>query len=56
VVITSVLFASYHLYQGIGPVIGHVGEEIVLGVAVCLTRRLWPLCVAHALTNLLISV
>jgi membrane protease YdiL (CAAX protease family)/predicted RNA-binding Zn-ribbon protein involved in translation (DUF1610 family) len=51
VLITSVLFASYHLYQGVSPAVGHVATGLVYAVSFCLFRRLWPLCIAHALTN-----
>lgn len=51
VLITSLLHASYHLYQGVVPTIGQAAIGVVLAVSFCLTRRLWPLCVAHALAN-----
>jgi len=51
VVLTSAMFASYHLYQGVLAAIGHFGFGLVFAVAFCLTRRIWPLCLAHAMTN-----
>jgi membrane protease YdiL (CAAX protease family) len=56
VIITSVLFGSYHLYQGLGPAITDVGLGLVYAIAFCIFRRLWPLCAAHALHNLLASL
>lgn len=54
VVVTATLFASYHSYQGVVGVIviGAAVHGLVYGLAFCLCRRLWPLCVAHTLTNL----
>ena len=54
VVVTSVLFGSYHLYQGFAPAIGAAGVGLVYAIWFCLFRRLWPLCVAHAVGNLMI--
>jgi membrane protease YdiL (CAAX protease family) len=56
VLITSVLFGGYHIYQGIAAVIGDVAIGLVYAIAFCLLRRLWPLCLAHALMNFLISL
>ncbi len=49
--ITFLLFASYHLYQGIGPTLCIAVVGLVYGSAFCLFRRLWPLVFAHAITN-----
>lgn len=49
--ITSVLFASYHLYQGVGPTLGVVAIGLVYGGAFCLCRRIWPVAIGHAITN-----
>ena len=48
VLLSSLLFASYHIYQGIGPtlLIGLLG--LCFGIAFCYLRRLWPLLIAHA--------
>jgi membrane protease YdiL (CAAX protease family) len=54
VLVTSVLFASYHLYQGVNPAIGHFASGLVYAVSFCFLRRLWPLCIAHALVNFLL--
>lgn len=48
VVITAVLFASYHTYQGFGAIIPIFVVGIVLGIAFCVTRRLWPLVIVHS--------
>lgn len=54
VLITSVLFGSYHLYQGVGQAIMTTATGLVFAVSFCLCRRLWPLCAAHALHNFLL--
>jgi membrane protease YdiL (CAAX protease family) len=51
VLLTSLLFASYHIYLGFAPVIECVAVGLVYGVSFCLLRRLWPLCLAHVLHN-----
>ena len=56
ILITSLLFASYHLYQGVPATIIIAVEGLVYGVAFYFFRRLWPLCIAHTLHNLLIFV
>ncbi|MEV7774005.1 CPBP family intramembrane glutamic endopeptidase [Kitasatospora sp. NPDC086791] len=51
VVTSSVLRGSYHLYQGVGGLVGNM----VMGVVFCLLYRRWgrvmPLVVAHALID-----
>jgi membrane protease YdiL (CAAX protease family) len=54
VLVSSALFASYHLYQGIHGVIGAAITGLVYATAFCSVRRLWPVCVAHALHNYII--
>jgi membrane protease YdiL (CAAX protease family) len=53
ILVSSLLFASYHLYQGVGSsmVIFVVGS--VFGIAFCWSRRLWPVAIAHAAMDLL---
>ncbi len=51
IVVSSVLFGSYHIYHGVAPAIGLAATGLVYGVAFWWFRRLWPLCLAHALTN-----
>ncbi|MGO8744617.1 MAG: type II CAAX prenyl endopeptidase Rce1 family protein [Thermoguttaceae bacterium] len=51
VLVTSALFASCHVYQGVAPAIGIFASALVYAVSFCLLRRLWPLCVAHALVD-----
>lgn len=49
--ITSFLFAAYHIYQGAAMAIGIMGAGLIFGGAFCLWRRLWPLVIAHALAD-----
>ena len=48
---SSFLFASYHLYQGTSGLISATVTGLLYGGVFCLTRRLWPICVAHAITD-----
>ncbi|HXT61105.1 MAG TPA: type II CAAX endopeptidase family protein [Pirellulales bacterium] len=52
VLITTVLFAGYHCYQGPGGVVDAAASGFVYAVAFCLFRRLWPVVIAHTLHNL----
>ena len=54
--LSSALFASYHIYQGVQSVIAIFMFGIVYGIFFCLLRRLWPLVIAHTLTNALIHM
>ena len=54
VIVTTLLFASYHAYQGPDGVISAAASGLVFGVSFCLCRRLWPICLAHAAHNVLI--
>ena len=56
VVVTTALFASYHIYQGTTVMIGTAAFGFVLALAFCWFRRLWPLCLAHALWNILLRL
>lgn len=51
VLITTALFASYHIYQGVRGAVGAAAIGFVYAVVFCLSRRLWPLCVAHAIAD-----
>ncbi|KUI41016.1 CAAX protease [Mycobacterium sp. IS-1590] len=51
VVVTSVLRALYHLYQGFGAGLGNLAMGVVFGYVYLRTGRLWPLIVAHALID-----
>jgi membrane protease YdiL (CAAX protease family) len=54
VLVSTALFASYHLYQGAAAVIVIAATGLVYAVSFCLFRRLWPLCVAHSVSNILL--
>jgi membrane protease YdiL (CAAX protease family) len=47
--LTTVIFASYHGYEGTGAVIRIALDGLLYGVAFCLLRRIWPVALAHAL-------
>jgi membrane protease YdiL (CAAX protease family) len=50
---TSVLRGSYHLYQGVGGLVGNVALGLLFGWIFQRTRRVWPLIVAHTLVDVL---
>lgn len=50
--LSSALFGSYHLYYGVVPAVGLFAVGLVYATSFCFLRRLWPLCIAHAVTNL----
>jgi membrane protease YdiL (CAAX protease family) len=56
VLLTALMFGSYHIYQGVGPAISIIGGGIVYGASFCLLRRLWPIWLAHALQNILFAM
>lgn len=49
---SSVLFSSYHLYQGLYGAGSALVMGLVFGVAFCAIRRIWPVAAAHALLNI----
>jgi membrane protease YdiL (CAAX protease family) len=51
VLISTALFASYLLYQGVAGVNSAAAIGLFYAIMFCIFRRLWPLCLAHALTN-----
>lgn len=56
VLLSSVLFASYHVYLGIGGTLRVFAMGIVLGIVFCLTRRLWPLIAAHMIWDIAVHL
>ena len=56
VLVTSLLFVSYRLYQGVTPVVTDVAFGLVCAAWFCLLRRLWPLCLAHAIHNFILCM
>lgn len=53
VIVTSLLFASLHIYQGLHGTIGAFFMGIVFGMMFVFWRRVWPLAIAHAVGNLI---
>jgi len=54
--LTALLFGSYHTDQGIGGVLDTSLAGLVYGGAFCWFRRLWPVAAAHALYNLMVML
>lgn len=46
--VSAIVFASYHGYQGLHAMLLHVVGGVVLGLAFLATKRLAPLALAHA--------
>jgi membrane protease YdiL (CAAX protease family) len=51
IVLSSVLFASNHLYQGPLGVLRTLLSGLIYASAFAITRRIWPLAIAHAAWN-----
>ncbi|MBL9147590.1 MAG: CPBP family intramembrane metalloprotease [Phycisphaerae bacterium] len=52
VAMPTFLFASYHLYQGVAPVIVIAVSALVESALFLVVRRLWPFVLAHLALNL----
>jgi membrane protease YdiL (CAAX protease family) len=52
ILVSSLFFASMHIYQGSGGVAATLLNGLLFGAAFAITRRIWPLVAAHALWNL----
>jgi membrane protease YdiL (CAAX protease family) len=53
VLLTSALFASYHTYQGPAGAISAAEIGLVYGAVFCVSRRLWPIAIAHAIQDII---
>lgn len=51
IVLSSLLRATYHLYQGFGAGLGNLAMGLVFGWVWQRTGRLWPLIIAHGLID-----
>jgi membrane protease YdiL (CAAX protease family) len=51
VLVSTCIFAIEHIYQGMIGVLGAGSLGLFLGTAFCLTRRVWPLALAHAIVD-----
>jgi membrane protease YdiL (CAAX protease family) len=54
VVLSVAVFGFLHLYLGAVGVPGSLIAGTVWGIAFCLTRRVWPVAISHALTNFVV--
>ena len=52
----TLLFASYHVYQGLDGLIHAGAVGLAYGTAFCIQRRLWPVCIAHAIADVLAAM
>jgi membrane protease YdiL (CAAX protease family) len=53
--LSVVVFGFAHFYQSYVGVIQSLVAGLVCGTAFCLTRRIWPVAIAHAVTDFVIS-
>ena len=51
--LSSTLFALYHLYQGPFQALGILIFGVVMGLIYLATRRLWPVAIGHAVSNMM---
>lgn len=56
VLVSAILFASYHIYQGFGGALGALLFGLAYGVAFLGIRRIWPLAIGHALYNIVLDL
>lgn len=52
VLVTTALFASYHVYQGPTGLIHAATVGLIYGTVYSFQRRLWPVCIAHAIADI----
>ena len=52
IVVSALIRASYHLYQGFGGFISNLVFGLLLGWLYQRTRRLWPLVIAHTVIDI----
>ncbi|HEY1923343.1 MAG TPA: type II CAAX endopeptidase family protein [Tepidisphaeraceae bacterium] len=55
-VLSSLLFGSYHIYQGLGGFISITVIGLLYGGIFCRTRRIWPIAIAHAIEDFVATV
>ena len=55
VVFTVILFGFVHLYKGYIGVIQSVVAATIWGIGFCITRRIWPSAISHAMTDFIID-
>jgi membrane protease YdiL (CAAX protease family) len=53
IMLTSVLFAAYHVYQGLDGFMNCLIGGLLYGVFFCWLRRLWPLIVGHTVYDII---
>ena len=54
VLLSSVIFALLHLYKGVPGMVHSLLAGLIWGVGFCLTRRIWPVAISHALTDFIV--
>jgi membrane protease YdiL (CAAX protease family) len=54
VLLSAVLFGFVHLYQGDFGVVGSFVSGLIWSIGFCLTRRIWPVAISHAVFDFII--
>jgi membrane protease YdiL (CAAX protease family) len=52
ILFSSIVFCSYHIYQGVLGTFHVFIFGVIYGIFYCKYRRIWPLVIAHALQNI----
>ena len=55
VLLSVVLFGFVHLYKGYVGVIHSVVAATIWAIGFCLTRRIWPVALSHAITDFIVD-
>ena len=56
VLVSAVIFAAFHWFQGVRGVWGSFVIGVVFGVVFVYARRIWPLVITHALLNIMVML
>jgi len=56
VLVSAVIFAAFHWFQGVRGVWGSFMIGVVFGVVFVYARRIWPLAITHALLNIVVML
>jgi membrane protease YdiL (CAAX protease family) len=55
VLLSTVIFGLLHLHKGFGGVVHSLLSAGIWGIGFCMTRRIWPVAISHALTDFIVE-
>jgi membrane protease YdiL (CAAX protease family) len=55
ILLCSVIFGLLHLHKGFGGVLHSILSAGIWGIGFCMTRRIWPVAISHALTDFVVQ-